>query len=393
MSKKVLIFVAAVLSSYLSLGCEGEDLCELDPALCEGAEIDPEVMAEPCALDENADQNPESDVSQVKLTISPDFGDVPDGGIFEGDPTEMGQYSVVVQETNIAIFARTVEAAGRTIEIEPGVLKGTAYLPEGVTEKMPLIVVMAGFQAGHASYAAYSEHFASYGFAVLGVDTRSENLSPSHAKEAVEVMSVLDWVDTNSVSPFLGLVDMTKIAIAGHSKGGKVAFYASAIDYRIDLVIAWDPSNSGGPPCGIAGIIPGQECNAIPIAPNCALGSSGTGHFMNAESLVLGVPRDLLLNPDAHLNSIHFYRGAPSPAMFVQLKGGHASSVPGPVLGINLGVAEIIRINKGVQLAFVLSRFAGMTGDDLDAWLPDTAAGVENILAQDKEKVIRVDSK
>ena len=88
---------------------------------------------------------------------------------------------------------------------------------------------------------------------------------------------------------------------------------------------------------------------------------------MNAESLVLGEPRDALVNPDKHHNSIHFYRGAPSPAMLVHFDGGHIAPLPMKVLGLQLtGNPEIIRVSMQVEMALLLTRFKGMYGNDLD---------------------------
>ena len=89
---------------------------------------------------------------------------------------------------------------------------------------------------------------------------------------------------------------------------------------------------------------------------------------MRAETLVLGMPRDTLVNPDRHQNSIHFYRGAPSPAALVYFDAGHTA----PVSNQN-----VVKINKRVQIAVLLTRFKGMTG--LDQHLPTTAEGKASI--------------
>ena len=145
-----------------------------------------------------------------------------------------------------------------------------------------------------------------------------------------------------------------KIAVAGHSKGGKVSFFTAVIDDRVDLAIGWDPSNSGGPPCFIGNVVPGLSCNALPAAPNCMIESPGNLHFMQAESLVLGEPRDNAVNPDKHHNSVHFYRGAPSPASLVLFNAGHVAPLPMEVLGLSIaGDATVIKWNKAVHMALL----------------------------------------
>ena len=198
---------------------------------------------------------------------------------------------------------------------------------------------------------------------MLGVKTRSELTKASHDKEVFEIKQTLDWIATAD-TPLKDRLDLTKVAIAAHSKGGKLAFFAAAIDDRVDVVIAWDPNNNGGPPCSL----PLGECNLFPVAPNCEANDPGLQHLMRAESLVLGMPRDAL-NPDRHHNSIHFYRGAPSPASLVYYDAGHLGSIFNP---------DVIKLNKKVQLALLLTRFKGVPG--LEEFLPCTQEGQANLL-------------
>lgn len=195
----------------------------------------------------------------------------------------------------------------------------------------------------------------------------------------MELLQVLDWV-TSSQCPLRSHVDESKIVTAGHSKGGKLAFSLAAFDDRVDHVVAWDPSNSGGPPCGIASVTPGLDCDRFPVAPNCAADEPGLLHFIRAETLVLGMPRDEWMNPDAHHNSIHFFRGAPSPASFVQIDHEHQAPRNDP---------EVIALNKRVHMAVLLTRFKGHTG--LEHHAPWSSEGRAEL--QHEALVIRVENK
>ncbi len=226
------------------------------------------------------------------------------------------------------------------------------------------------------------EHDASVEVDVLVVTLGPLGDLKLHIKEALEVSQAITWAIESDDSPFKGKVDETKIAVSGHSKGGKISFYTAAIDPRVDLVIAWDPQNAGGAPCFIAEPIPGMECNALPVAPNCWEKQPGILHYMNAESLTLGMPRDTAVTPERHHNAIHFYRGAPSPAMFVQFNTGHVAPLTN---------SRVIELNKAVHMSLLLSRFYGMYGTDLDKWLPDTPGGKANL--ELKDVIIRAESK
>jgi len=176
-------------------------------------------------------------------------------------------------------------------------------------------------------------------------------------------------------SPVRGQIDESKIAIAGHSEGGKVAFFAAVEDPRIDLVIGWDPQNAGGgTPCAGAP----DTCDRLPIAPICpdpedpSRGAPGRMHELSAESLVFAA-RDAAAIPDAHHFAENFYRGAPSPAhLLLFLDASHE----------NWSDADnsVSQTTMRAQLALLLTRFQGMTG--LDDYLPGAAklvAGIDNV--------------
>ena len=55
---------------------------------------------------------------------------------------------------------------------------------------------------------------------------------------------MFDWALTQS--PVFAQIDARRIGAMGHSAGGKLSFYAAALDSRMDLVVAWDPQNGGG---------------------------------------------------------------------------------------------------------------------------------------------------
>ena len=56
-----------------------------------------------------------------------------------------------------------------------------------------------GFSTSYTYYRPYSEHIASYGFAVMGIDTRYSSTVATHNKEAVEVSQAITWACLLSV--------------------------------------------------------------------------------------------------------------------------------------------------------------------------------------------------
>jgi hypothetical protein len=306
--------------------------------------VDPPVATDPCGDDLNVHNG----------AVVLDLGAVPDGGVFVGDPAANGSDSFTTQPITVVLTAESFQGAGMTIDLTAGQISGTAWLPSSEAPH-ELVMMLPGFSTSYATYTPYAEHLASHGFIVVGIDTRSNPLAASHDTEALEVVRAIDWALGGS--PFKDSIDATKIAVAGHSKGGKVSFFAAALDPRIDLVIGWDPVNAGGGPCAFD-----PNCNAMPVAPNCTVQDPGIEYFMHAESLVIGAPPDPTWNPEPAHNAVHFYRGAPSPAGLVLLNTGHVAWASGA------GEPDVFRITKAAHLSRLMQRFRGETG--VDMYLP-----------------------
>jgi pimeloyl-ACP methyl ester carboxylesterase len=158
-----------------------------------------------------------------------------------------------------------------------------------------------------------------------------------------------------------GHIDPSKIAAAGHSLGGKIAFYAAAIDPRISVVMAMDPSNGGGPPCFVSE----EWCNAYPVAPNVHTGAIGMLDEVAAASFIMRAAPDTF-NPDPQSNAEHFFygldgqglHGVRPPALYFDMgPSGHASWL---FLGKNLNVP---RISGRTMVAWLKSHFHGASLD------------------------------
>ncbi|MBM4362920.1 MAG: hypothetical protein FJ104_09590 [Deltaproteobacteria bacterium] len=295
------------------------------------------------------------DLDVVTGRVVPDLGVLPAPAPFTGDPAEDGPEPFTAQVLSVPLVAETYVALGLSIQIAAGALPGAGHVPNGAGP-YPLVIVLPGFGATQSSYAPYAAHLASHGFVVVSIDTRTNTLFAEHDREAVEVVRTIDWALEGS--PFAAKIDRTKVAAMGHSKGGKVAFFAGALDARIDLIVGWDPVNSGGGPCAFD-----ANCNRLPVAPNCPADQSGAQYLSRAETLVIGAPPDAAFNPDPHHNAVHFYRGASSPASLVLLRAAHADWAFGA------SQAAVFRLTKAVHTARLLSRMKARTG--LEAYLPE----------------------
>jgi dienelactone hydrolase len=350
---------------------DASDVVTLDDGSMEASQpLERPVPAPPC----------DDELGFVGGTVRPDLGRAETYDAAGLDLERPGEYAVFEQDLRVPLVAETRSALGYEITITAGDLAGTVYAPSDdmgssiAKERFPLLIGAPGFQASYADYAGTFRHFASHGFVVVGIQTRGGNTVPTHDKEALETSQVISFMLDQSA--YRDHLDADKIVAAGHSKGGKVSFFAAALDPRIDMVFGWDPSNAGGPPCGAIADLTGSDCNLFPVAPNCLAVATdrerapGVLQFMHAETFVFGVPPDALTNPTPEHNARNFYRGAPSPASLVYLAGGHASWVESGALGLGAN-ADIIRVTKAVQTAKMLTTLRGATG--LERYLPGGA--------------------
>ena len=315
-----------------------------------GANIDPNDPPVPTAACGD-------DLDVPNGTVLPDFGTPKNGGAFKGDPLDNGKLQVVLEDqmlknpdasrNDFAVTAYGPSTDGKVIDEGP----------------FPLIVVLPGFSGMHTGYRHFTDHFVSHGFAVLGVTCANVAFTdaPNNPANVTEIQTAIKWALEES--SLKGKIDVERMAISGHSQGGKLAFFTAVTDPRFKIVLGWDPENGGGAPCFIANIA-GQNCNMWPVAPVCDTDRSFEDQGMMAnirgESLVFAA-RDTNVTPDRHLWAEHFYRGAPTPAsMLLFPSAGHGDW---GAAGANTD------ITKRVQLALFLTRFMGKTG--LDKYLPD----------------------
>lgn len=246
-------------------------------------------------------------------------------------------------------------------------LSGRVYAPSAdggssiAPGPFPLVVLMPGYGANYNQYSLYSEHLASHGAVVIGFNLITGlGLDAHHDYMARQATYVIDFA-LDGGGPLAGVVDAGKIGTAGHSLGGKIAFYAAAIDPRIGAVMTMDPSNSGGPPC----LVDPDQCNAYPVAPNIATGAIGELDGVNAASFIMRAAPDALLNPDEQANARYFFEGldgaglhgVKSPALYFDMGGvSHASW---------LTTASIKRVTKRTMAAWLKAYF---DGEDMEAY-------------------------
>ncbi|MCG6118671.1 MAG: hypothetical protein MEQ07_10850 [Aquimonas sp.] len=131
----------------------------------------------------------------------------------------------------------------------------TAHYPV-TTGARPLVLFAPGFQIPSSAYRNWAEHLASWGFITVRADPTA-GFTPNHTSMSLDLRSVLDDVVLPDALPVS--VDTGRIALSGHSLGGKVALMAAAGDARVRALFVFDPVNGAGQ----SGYTPDQP-NIIP---------------------------------------------------------------------------------------------------------------------------------
>jgi pimeloyl-ACP methyl ester carboxylesterase len=147
-------------------------------------------------------------------------------------------------------------------------------------------------------YKEYLIHLASHGYLTVGLDFASQGFTTESehdlkAQQALDVIAALQTMNTIYAS--------LPVIAAGHSQGGKIAFYSASMDTSGSIlgVIAMDPVNAGGPPCFLYPSL----CGKYPVAPNPQAGERGVVYQMNKRSIIFRSAPDFLTNPDEDFNA------------------------------------------------------------------------------------------
>lgn len=89
----------------------------------------------------------------------------------------------------------------------------------------PLLIFYNGFQLRASFYSRIAKRAASWGYVVMQYNLKLFSM-PSARVETQAYAPMVEWVKaeaSNKQSPLYGLVDTSRVVVAGHSRGGKLA--------------------------------------------------------------------------------------------------------------------------------------------------------------------------
>jgi dienelactone hydrolase len=229
---------------------------------------------------------------------SPDAGSgSPDGGSASSEAGDAGgpaydQNGPVAFTTTSAMVQNGADSFTENI-----------YLPSSAGTH-PLVSLTPGLQQPTAAYAPYSERLASYGIVVLvrddpGLLTQSQVIA---ADLEYVIATWLPAQNADASSPLYGAVDLTKVGLTGHSRGGQASLLA-AEGSLLGHVVAWFGIDPDGP-----GTIDGFVESTQLAAP--MLGTIGIPTtFLGGQVATFCTP--------ANINYQVLYDAAPSPSVLI----------------------------------------------------------------------------
>jgi predicted dienelactone hydrolase len=169
-------------------------------------------------------------------TILPDGGDAGSGGTAGAGPRDYGQDG---PDTSSSFTA--------TVTVGTSTFTELVYVPSSAGLH-PVVSLSPGLQQPAAAYAPYAVRLASWGMIVLlRDDPGSFVLTPVVTEDLSQVVTTwLPAQHADSSSPLYGKVDVARVGLAGHSRGGKASLRA-AEEQLHGKVKAWfglDPVDS-----------------------------------------------------------------------------------------------------------------------------------------------------
>jgi len=141
--------------------------------------------------------------------------------------------------------------------------------PDGTGPFPALVFSPGGGASTTEGYAAYGRWYATWGYVTVIVafdDTDAAERAPKFSK-------IADWLvaeNTRDGAPLGGLIDTTRLAAAGHSRGGNAALRAARADARFVACLALAPSGPNeaieGPGAARTCIFGAEKDDLLPAA-------------------------------------------------------------------------------------------------------------------------------
>ncbi|MDY0004400.1 MAG: hypothetical protein RBU30_24070 [Polyangia bacterium] len=283
-----------------------------DPKPKPDAQVQPDAAQQPDSALQPDAQTSDAVVNPPDGTIGPDAS-------APQDPGETGGETPTTWTEQVAVGSGG-EATTLTV---------TLHGPSSAGPH-PVLIFTHGFQLAPSDYASYGQHLASWGYVVIMPAMPGSAFSPTpHRVLKIYLRDLITWVETNGTTvggPLQGKADVSRLALAGHSMGGKISFLAATEDARPKGVFGVDPVDAAG---GLGGPSADYPSVTPELMPQITVPIVSLGETLNSTGGMMGQA----CAPAAD-NFQQYYQYATSPALEVDVKNAnHMSFLDDPNCG------------------------------------------------------------
>ena len=210
----------------------------------------------------------------------------------------------------------------------------------------PVVLFSAGAKLKGQYFRDYGQRLASWGIvAVLKDDSTSGLFPPSSTKVLPDVVDLVSrWLpeqNASSTSPLRGKLDLSRVGLAGHSRGGQVSFGAAAgaLKGQVKAVFGVDP-------------VDGSQSG---VQVRTTIGQLGVpSAFMGETTNSTGGTLGQSCAPKADNYQV-LYRAAPSPSVeLTAVNADHMQFLDTTGCGFTCGLCSKGSANKATTLAMTV---------------------------------------
>ena len=207
------------------------------------------------------------------------------GTVFVGNGDPYASGPLTVRTTNLAAC-------------EQGNLVPLLIFAPDAPDRYPVVVFQHGFLTTNEAYSEVLRHLAGHGFVVVAPQMYEPGLAallgqPTAAEDALTAAKVVDWLPAGLVAILGYTPETSRLGLAGHSRGGKVAWLELVADpSRAQAIAGVDPvDGTGGPLGNQARVVQGPFAFSLPtlvigtgLGGNCAPAGDNHEQFYAASA-------------------------------------------------------------------------------------------------------------
>lgn len=190
-------------------------------------------------------------IPDASMMTVPDADPIPDGRVPPpGDATTPPADAMIPSAGPDGAGPHMTRSREEMVESDRRRIPVTVHEPLGV-DSPPALVLLPGFLLQRSYYRSLAARIASHGFVVLQADPPTSLTMSNHVRMRDDAIAVINWAQESGT-----VAREARIAIGGHSLGGKVSAMVTASDVRVQALFMIDPVNGSNPFTGYSETLP-----------------------------------------------------------------------------------------------------------------------------------------